>query len=126
MTQLGGLPVGAGKGVFHGAAGLFKKGSSIEEETNPVPSTLPSGQVSQPIGESGMGGEGAVFPAMDVAAQADGNSSAEPGTLRVSIMDGKDFNPTGDSVKPYVVVRCADKEQKTKHGSKSSAPECAW
>jgi len=125
MTQIGSLPVGAGKGVFHGVAGVFERGNNSEEDVDPVPTNLPSGQSSQPVGADGVAG-GASFPAMNNVSQPDGTSSAEPGTLRVTVLEGKDFNPSGDSVKPYVVLRCGDKEHKTKHAPKTSTADCSW
>ena len=51
----------------------------------------------------------------------DNTTSSEPGTLRVTVIDAKDL--ASSDVKPYVVVRVGDKEQKTKHASKTSTPE---
>ncbi len=49
---------------------------------------------------------------------------SEPGVLRVGIIGAKDLPVhEGDMPKPYVVVKIADKEQKTKHAGKTVTPE---
>lgn len=126
MTHIGSLPVGAGKGVLHGVTGVFKKdkdGKHREEDGHPPVPDLPAGQASQPVGQSDtMTGTSPTFPAMNSAAPVDGaNSSHEPGTLRVTVLDAKDL-ATSD-IKPYVTVRVGDKEFKTKHSSKTATPE---
>lgn len=124
MTQIGALPVGAGKGVFHNVAGVFKKGNHSDEDFESVPN-LPPGQSSQPVGSDGTAGA-AAFPLANATSQPGGASGVEPGTLRVTVIEGKGFNPSGDSVKPYVILRCGDKEHKTKHAPKTSAADCSW
>ncbi|KAF8168240.1 C2 domain-containing protein [Crassisporium funariophilum] len=119
MTQIGGLPVSAGKGVLHGVAGVFKRGDKDHEE--PVPD-LPSGQASQPVGvandmEVTRGGL-ASFPSSENGHAA---ASGEPGTLRVTVMDAKDL--AHQDIKPYATLRVGDKEFKTKHTHKTSSPE---
>lgn len=124
MTQIGGLPVGAGKGVLHGVGGIFsKKEKDYAKEDNglpPVPD-LPAGQASRPTGQvdtlKTTGGSTSAFPS-----PTNGNgSSTEPGTLRVTVLDAKDLSST-DS-KPYCSLRLGDKEQKTKHAGKTATPE---
>lgn len=141
MTQIGALPIGAGKGVFHGVTGVFKhkdKNGTIVEDMEPesngqvshmrvasgssegsVPANLPNGQVSQPVGQSDhmVGGGLKSFPSNG---QLSDGSKVEPGMLKVTVLDAKDLGQ-GD-VKPYAVLRCGDKEQKTKH-VKTATPE---
>lgn len=122
MTTLGGLPVNAGKGVFHGVTGVFKRGGDKEvEEAAGVPLDLPTGQVSQPVGLSDlMQSAHTNFP----AAENNGHAAVatnEPGTLRVTVLDAKDL-PHHD-VKPYATIRLGDKEFKTKHTGKTDSPE---
>jgi len=113
MTQLGGLPVSAGKGVISGFAGVFKKGDR-DRETLPE---IPSGQASQPVGPSdNLDAKTATFPNRSM----DGPSH-EPGTLRVTVQNAKDLS-SSDS-KPYVTIRVGDKEVKTKHTGKTANPE---
>ena len=50
-----------------------------------------------------------------------GANSRDPGTLRVVVKDAKDLS-TSD-IKPYVVIRVGDKENKTKHAHKTATPE---
>ncbi|KII93708.1 hypothetical protein PLICRDRAFT_131763 [Plicaturopsis crispa FD-325 SS-3] len=134
MTQIGGLPIGAGKGVFHEITGVFgkkekdfAKNGKDENGLPPVPS-LPSGagQASQPVGASngasGMAAEGGAASFPSLSPNADGGSGkVDPGTLRVTILDAKDMST--NAVKPYVTVRVGDKEQKTKHSGKTATPQ---
>ncbi|KAI0961143.1 hypothetical protein AcV7_000325 [Taiwanofungus camphoratus] len=142
MTQIGHIPVGAGRGVIHGVTGVFRRGSGhgeghahedagagmFDEEDRASVASVPAGQASQPVGalsaSATAGAEGAVFPSLPSAngagpAQALGQEG--PGTLRVVVMDAKDLS-AGDA-KPYVVVRVGDREHKTRHASKTAAPE---
>ncbi|KAK7064548.1 C2 domain-containing protein [Favolaschia claudopus] len=115
MTQIGGMPIHAGKGVIHGVTGVFKKGHK-DDESHLMPAVdVPAGQASHPIGQPD-------------ALHADGSSlhetvasSSEPGTLRVTVLDAKDLS-SGDS-KPYATIRVGDKEYKTKPTHKTATPE---
>lgn len=120
MTQIGHIPASAGKGVFHGVTGVFKRdkdrGSDGSSDEGGVPDTLPAGQASAPIGNgSGDYMEAAAFPS------GNAGNRKEPGTLRVVVKDAKDM-ATSD-IKPYVTLRVGDKEVKTKHVSKTETPE---
>lgn len=119
MTQIGGLPVQAGKGVFHGVTGVFKRDKDEDRHAPPVPQ-VPSGQASQPVGASGVPAPGAAFNAHE-RLNSGASASNEPGTLRVVIIDAKDLS-TGDA-KPYATIRVGDKEVKTKHVGKTAQPE---
>jgi len=138
MTQIGHLPVGAGKGVIHGVTGVFKSkdhvktgsGSAESDDDRASVSNLPAGQSSQPIGApSGLTSSvsATAFPSVNTNGNGFMNggglngAAQEQGSLRVVIMDAKDMS-TGD-IKPYVVVRVGDKEQKTKHSHKTALPE---
>lgn len=132
MTQfggaLGGLPVNAGKGVFHGVANVFKRDKENEEQPPIISVDLPTGQVSQPVGISPHIQKPAIaaaFPSSENLNGVNNGSSTpqsnEPGTLRVTILDARDL-PHQD-VKPYAVVRVGDKEFKTKHTGRTNAPE---
>ncbi|TFK30388.1 transmembrane protein [Coprinopsis marcescibilis] len=120
MTQIGGLPVTAGKGVFHGVTGVFKRsGDKDRNELDVALADVPAGQASRPI----LGPAAAVGTAGGLAAfpTSDAPSSNEPGTLRVTVIDAKDLSQS--EIKPYVVLRVGDKEHKTKHTSRTAAPE---
>ena len=136
MTQIGGIPFGAGKGVVHGVGkignkvgGVFGRDKNGKEEVVPIVNAEepPSGQVSGPVGA----GTGNGVNSIDFATAnqsgvrgGEGQAPAEPGTLRVSVLHAKDLrDPDGDAPKPYVVVRVGEKEHKTKHSSKSATPE---
>ncbi|KAJ7693677.1 C2 domain-containing protein [Mycena rosella] len=115
MTQFGGLPVSAGKGVLHGVTGVFKKGGKEEEHLMPSVPDVPSGQASHPIGQPDN------LRADASSLSHEPSSSSEPGTLRVTVMDAKDIS-SGDS-KPYATIRLGDKEYKTKPTHKTATPE---
>lgn len=124
MTQIGHIPVGAGKGVLHGVTGVFRRvggsgsESEAEEEKTDFRNIPAAGQASQAIGALGgtLNPGAAVFPTENGTS----NQSSEPGTLRVTVVDAKDLST--NEVKPYVTIRIGDKEQKTKH-IKSPTPE---
>lgn len=127
MTQVAGLPVGAGKGVLQGVGGIFKKEKDFAKQKDqglaPVPE-LPSGQASKPAGQSAtMGGTdvfGGPTTSATQATTAPPPPSNEPGTLTVSVLDAKDL---AVDAKLYCTVRVGDKEHKTKHTSKTTTPE---
>lgn len=112
MTQFGGLPVTASKGVVHGVAGVFGKKHKDDDELMVAEGV--SGQASRPIGVTDFAAT--AFPSGEPP-----SSGHEPGALRVTVVTAKDIG-SGD-YKPYVTVRVADKEFKTKHGGKTATPE---
>jgi len=107
MTTIGGLPLTAGRGVFHGVTGVFKRGDKDSDDV--IASTKTVAIEPNPASI-------ASFPSSE-----DGHGSNEPGTLRVTVMDAKDL-PAND-FKPYATIRVGDKEHKTKHTGKTDAPE---
>ncbi|KAM5532785.1 hypothetical protein V8D89_013582 [Ganoderma adspersum] len=112
MTQIGALPMGAGKGVIHGVTGVFRRRNSQSSGSSDEGRELPAGVVSKPDAEGGA----AAFPTGGANGQGQ-----EPGTLRVIVKDAKDLS-TAD-IKPYVLIRVGDKEHKTKHSHKTATPE---
>jgi Ca2+-dependent lipid-binding protein len=127
MTQIGILPVTAGKGVLQGVTGVFRKEKDFAKEANgndvqAVPDVA-TGQASHPVGQpDSVGGMGsATFPSLTPPSGSPGEGSKTvPGTLRVTVIDAKDL--TQHDVKPYVLMRVGDKEVKTKAG-KTETPE---
>ncbi|KAI0067953.1 tricalbin [Artomyces pyxidatus] len=134
MTSIGTAPLSAGKGVFHGVTGVFKKGKDGDQENGLLQNGLAAqnghagpqntqdlqgSQVSQPVGGDRMGAPGIVSNPMN----GSGSPPPEFGNLRVTVLDAKDLSPGSDSVKPYVSLRFGDKEHKTKHAGKTVAPE---
>jgi Ca2+-dependent lipid-binding protein len=115
MTQFGGLPVHAGKGVLHGVTGVFKKGNKDEDSGPPPVPEVPSGQASHPIGQPD------TLRADAASMSHETLPSSEPGTLRVTVLDAKDLS-SGES-KPYATIRIGDKEYKTKPTHKTATPE---
>lgn len=128
MTQIGGLPMTAGKGVLHGVTGILKMGHKGDESTDMglshhVPE-IPAGQQSHPVGASELSAASAGVSANPFPPSTDtlpASSSVETGTLRVTLIDAKDL--AGSDVKAYAIVRLGDKEQKTRHSGKTASPE---
>lgn len=135
VTQIGSLPVGAGKGVIHGVGKVGNKVSGVLHRskhdsshdygasTTSIPEEPPSGQVSGPVGAADTAN--GVNMANSVATNENSiEFPIEPGTLKVSVLTAKDLSaPDSDAPKAYVIVRCGEKEHKTKHASKSVTPE---
>ncbi|KAK0208431.1 C2 domain-containing protein [Desarmillaria ectypa] len=118
MTQVGVLPLSAGKGVIQGVTGLFK---SKEADEVPAIPELPAGQASVPIVQTDTLGTLGNRTLPDTKSKTSLDGTHEPGTLRVTVMDAKDLSST-DS-KPYATIRLGDKEFKTKHSGKTATPE---
>lgn len=122
MTTIGGLPMSAGKGVFHGVANVFKRGPDGDNlNAMAIPYDIAPGQATQPL-TSAYTPEGpvtAVFPSSDNLNAA--VQSHEPGTLRFVVMNAKDL--ASQDGKHYAVIRIGDKEFRTKHTGKTSSPE---
>ncbi len=133
MTQIGGLPFAGVKEVGHGVGkvghtvgGVFKrdhaKKNSVDTSNGSSMLEAPSGQSSAPLGTTD--GNGMAFPAKVGMDAGEMQLPSEPGVLRVGIIGAKDLPVhEGDMPKPYVVVKIADKEQKTKHAGKTVTPE---
>lgn len=127
MTAIGSAPLNAGKGVFHGVAGVFKRGKESDDDffglgAQPEPKAVipdkSGAQVSQPLGD----GEHLAVQASASSGVTGHIALLEHGTLKVLVSDAKDLIG-GSDVKPYAVVRIGDKEHKTKHAGKTVAPE---
>lgn len=154
MTQVGGLPLGATKGLVQGvggvasgiggagskARGLFKKdktaaGDDVDDgrELPSVPELLAT-EAAAPAAASAanaLNGSRTIFPTNAAVAATSAPPSAfvippaEPGTLRVTAISAKDIvgSKPGDPVSPYLVLTVGGKDHKTKHASKTPAPE---
>lgn len=146
MTQVGSLPLGAGKGIVHGVGsagktvfGVFMRdhgisGSKTSLEVPPNGQSRgsiddpPSTQLSRPADFAS--GASAGLPTSRIVPPSPTNGGG-PGvpddynTLKITVLGAKDLvgASVGDSVKPYVIVKVGDKEQKTKHTAKTVAPE---
>lgn len=132
MTQVSALPLQAGKGVFHGVTRVFGRGgnhSSDDGSIIDVPE-MGTGQASQPVGANSIGAGENVFttPGKGIyGAGGHGNGHlTEPGIVKVTVIEAKDYNPGGDGLKPYVILKLGDKEHKTAHRPKSTSSECSW
>ncbi len=102
MTQVGVLPLSAGKGVIQGVTGLFK---SKEADEVPAIPELPAGQASVPIVQPATLGTLGSPPLPDAKSKTSLDGTHEPGTLRVTVLDAKDL-PSAD-YKPYATIRSA-------------------
>jgi Ca2+-dependent lipid-binding protein len=114
VTTIGGLPVSAGKGVFHGVTGVFKhKENNSQDGAVPTsPSVVPTIGVS----EAARNSTTSLREVENAVA-----TTTEPGTLRVTVVDAKDLSQ--NDVRPYVTLRVGDREVKTKHTQKTQSPE---
>ncbi|KAG8919579.1 hypothetical protein FRC01_001220, partial [Tulasnella sp. 417] len=129
MTQLGGLPLGAGKGVVHGVGsvgrhvtGVFKRSKSIKEsdesdvEPPPAQVSMPAGPNASPAAAIAAGTT--IPPTQDLVPQPD------TGVVKVIVVGAKDLSTAGESsVKPYLVLRVGKEKFKTKHAGKTLTPE---
>ncbi|KAF6766075.1 transmembrane protein [Ephemerocybe angulata] len=114
LTQIGGLPARGGTRVLN----VFKRNKHKGDLL--LVSQVPSGQASKPIGagDEQLNAGVAAFPSIENGYQVTG---AEPGTLRVTVVDAKDLGSS--DWKPYVTFRVGDKEHKTKHTGRTATPE---
>ena len=115
VTTIGGLPVSAGKGVFHGVAGVFKHRENSHPEAVAVPAAIAVSEAARRSTTSLLSVENGV------AAVVSATTVQEPGTLQVTVLGAKDLSHS--DVKPYVTIRVGDKEVKTKHTHKTHSPE---
>lgn len=122
MTTIGGLPMNAGKGVFHGVASVFKRGDHEDQQHVSIvaPYDAAPGQASQQLtpAETVLGPPTAAFPSSE---NLNNLQSHDPGTLRLVILGAKDLSLQDG--KPYATIRIGDKEFRTKHTGKTGSPE---
>jgi hypothetical protein len=110
MTNIGAMPLTAGKGVFHGVTGVFKH----KEHEETIPENF--------SGESPHAADNHVPVAAATSTSENGQTTpGESGTLRVAVMDAKGLVP--HDIKPYTTIRVGDKEFKTKHTGKTDTPD---
>ena len=55
-----------------------------------------------------------------------GKHTTKPGIVRVTVIEAKDYNPGGDSRRPYVILKSGDEEHKTSHRPRLTGAECSW
>lgn len=131
VTQIGSLPVSAGKGAFKGVTSVFRRGDKDPQDvvglvpvpvSMSVPPDLPAGQSSHAVGDVMSGGQIEPLDGQNLAAEGHGVGSTQPpGILRVTILGAKDIALS--ETRAYVTVRVGDKEFKTKHYHKTATPE---
>ncbi|KAB5592905.1 hypothetical protein CTheo_3616 [Ceratobasidium theobromae] len=131
MTQVGGMPLGAGRAVGRKALGLFARGEksgSLDElpEVPPVPPVPPLPPTVERNGTANSNGaaNGSLGSAAGAAMKPPAMPTPGPGTLKVTLHRAKDLTgiEEGDTAKPFVILKIGDKEHKSKH-VKSNTPE---
>ncbi|KAG9128333.1 hypothetical protein FRC07_000841 [Ceratobasidium sp. 392] len=134
MTQMGGLPLGAGRSVGRKARGLFGRGdkdSSAEDLPEPAPAPVPVPVVEGNGNANGSANGaangtlgGSMGSAAGMAAKPMASPAPGPGTLRVTLLRARDLAgiEEGDVAKPFVVLKIGDRDHKSKH-VKSNTPE---
>ncbi|WRT70761.1 uncharacterized protein IL334_007760 [Kwoniella shivajii] len=131
VTQIGGVPLGVGKGVVHGGGAVIggKKDKSgkevLVEPSTGTESPLPINQASEPS---------VIAPELEGPSQSlgltpgsnsttlpigEGNTPNEPSTLSITVLAAKDIKA---GTKPYVQIKLGGKTHKTDH-VKGSMPE---
>jgi len=152
MTQIGHLPVGAGRGVMHGVTGVFRrdhaKSSSVGSEsdsedrlTGSVRSKKSVGDLRQKPSIGGLGNIPEIASGQASAPAAGGFATIVPdgavGQANAQGVSGQFPQEAGtlrvtvvdakdlsmNEIKPYVAVRVGEKEQKTKHVHKTANPD---
>lgn len=139
MTQVGGIPLGAGRGLVQGVGfagktmkGIFGRGdkddepkASLEVPDASTARILPDIPTTGPVDytQAAVTMTATAVPAA-IATQEDQGGVHEYGMLKVTVLAAKDLAVApGDSVKPYVSVKVGEKELKTKHAGKTTTPE---
>ncbi|CAE6512911.1 unnamed protein product [Rhizoctonia solani] len=118
MTQVGGVPLGAGRAVGRKIGGLFGRDKDSSEDLPEVPALPPAPDVPP------ANGNGSVGSASGMAVKPLASPTPGPGTLKVTLHRAKDLTgiEEGDIAKPFVILRIGDKDHKSKH-VKSNTPE---
>ncbi|KAG8709183.1 hypothetical protein FRC08_018492 [Ceratobasidium sp. 394] len=126
MTQVGGLPLGAGRSVGRKALGLFghrDKDESTEELSVPVPAPAVEGNGTA-NGAAHGGPSGSVGSAAGMAVKPMMSPTPGPGTLKVTLHRARDLAgiEEGDTAKPFAILKIGDRDHKSKH-VKSNTPD---
>ncbi|KAG8744411.1 hypothetical protein FRC10_010189 [Ceratobasidium sp. 414] len=129
MTQVGGLPLGAGRSVGRKALGIFghrDKNESTEEfpvPVLPVPAVEGNGNGTA-NGAANRAPSGSVGSAAGVAVKPMASPTSGPGTLKVTLHRARDLAgiEEGDIAKPFAILKIGDRDHKSKH-IKSNTPE---
>ncbi|KAG9104760.1 hypothetical protein FRC06_011242 [Ceratobasidium sp. 370] len=126
MTQVGGLPLGAGRSVGRKALGLFghrDKDESTEESpvlvSAPVVEGNGTANGAPPAAPSGSVGSAAGMAVKPMASPTPG-----PGTLKVTLHRARGLTgiEEGDTAKPFAILKIGDRDHKSKH-VKSNTPD---
>lgn len=117
MTQIGALPVTAGKGVIQGVTGVFKRGDRDQEPTKGIP--IPPAPAAQALPVQTGTGTDQAQSLMNMSVDNVPAVNQEPGLLRIVVENAT----LSYESKAYVVLRVGDKEVKTKHSTKTAHPE---
>ncbi|CAE6470842.1 unnamed protein product [Rhizoctonia solani] len=123
MTQVGGVPLGAGRAVGRKIGGLFGRDKNSSEELPEVPPLAPVTEADPAVDGNGAT-NGSVGSASGLAVKPPPLPIPGPGTLKVTLHRAKDLTgiEEGDVAKPYVIMKIGDKDHKSSH-VKSNTPE---
>ncbi|CAE6474512.1 unnamed protein product, partial [Rhizoctonia solani] len=123
MTQVGGVPLGAGRAVGRKIGGLFGRDKNSSEELPEVPPLAPVTEADSAANGNG-GANESVGPTSGLSVKIPPSPIPGPGTLKVTLHRAKDLTgiEEGDVAKPYVILRIGDKDHKSSH-VKSNTPE---
>ncbi|CAE7115005.1 unnamed protein product [Rhizoctonia solani] len=123
MTQVGGVPLGAGRAVGRKIGGLFGRDKDSSEDLPEVPPPPPDTEPA-PAANGNGAANGSVGSATGLAVKPPSSPAPGPGTLKVTLHRAKDLTGVedGDVAKPYVILKIGDKDHKSSH-VKSNTPE---
>ncbi|CEL57601.1 putative protein PYUK71,03c OS=Schizosaccharomyces pombe (strain 972 / ATCC 24843) GN=SPAPYUK71.03c PE=1 SV=1 [Rhizoctonia solani AG-1 IB] len=123
MTQVGGVPLGAGRAVGRKIGGLFGRDKDSSDDLPEVPA-LPAVTEDASAANGNGTANGSVGSAAGIAIKPPGSPAPGPGTLKVTLHRAKDLTGVeeGDVAKPFVILKIGDKDHKSKH-VKSNTPE---
>jgi hypothetical protein len=123
MTQVGGLPLGAGRSVGRKALGLFGRGDK-DDSSDELPEVIVPTPAVEGNGTAHVAQNGSVGSAAGMGVKPPGTPTPGPGTLKVTLHRAKDLGgiEEGDTAKPFVLLKIGDRDHKSKH-IKSNAPE---
>ncbi|KAH7345115.1 tricalbin [Rhizoctonia solani] len=124
MTQVGGVPLGAGRAVGRKIGGLFGRDKDSSDELPEVPPIPPVAEAPAANGNGNSTADGSMGSATGLAVKPPPSPTPGPGTLKVTLHRAKDLTGIEDDdvAKPYVILKIGDKDHKSKH-VKSNTPE---